>query len=172
MPNDSAECTNLSSQRGDRFSSSGDGAYQEDQTESHLYRKRASSAKLYPAAKPPPPGSVGGSGCASDPKTDPLLSTFPSAIFSFWERIVNFKDFGGQISHFTKKMRRTKGQRWDKVGLSRMRDEVSSRLTIRRKAKCIKCERNDNMGDRPIHNSLIILECLLGRYRIDNLSNE
>lgn len=114
----------------------------------------------------------GGSGCASDPKTDPLLSTFPSAIFSFWERIVNFKDFGGQISHFTKKMRRTKGQRWDKVGLSRMRDEVSSRLTIRRKAKCIKCERNDNMGDRPIHNSLIILKCLLGRYRIDNLSNE
>ena len=48
-------------------------------------------------------GICGGSGCASDPKTDPLLSTFPSAIFSFWERIVNFKDFGGQISHFTKK---------------------------------------------------------------------
>ena len=29
------------------------------------------------------------------------------------------------------KMRRTKGQRWDKVGLSRMRDEVVSGLTIR-----------------------------------------
>ena len=28
------------------------------------------------------------------------------------------------------KMRRTKGQRWDKVGLSRMRDEVGSRLAI------------------------------------------
>ena len=48
-------------------------------------------------------GICGGSGCASDPEADPLLSTFPSAIFSFWERIVNFKDFGGQISHFTKK---------------------------------------------------------------------
>ena len=77
--------------------------YQEDQTESLSNRKRQSSAKLYPAAKPPPSGSVGGSGCASDPEADPLLSTFPSAIFSFWERIVNFKDFGGQISHFTKK---------------------------------------------------------------------
>ena len=103
MPNDSAECMNLSSQSGDHFSSSGDGAYQEDQTESLLYHKRQSSAKLYPAAKPPPPRSVGGSGCASDPKADPLLSTFPSAIFSFWERVVNFKDFGEQISHFTKK---------------------------------------------------------------------
>ena len=69
-------------------------------------------------------------------------------------------------------MRRTKGQRWDKVGLSRMRDKVSSRLTIRRKAKCIKCERNDNMGDRVIHNLLIILKCLLGRYKIDNLLDE
>lgn len=58
MPNDSAERTNLSSQSGDRFSSSGDGAYQEDQTESLLYRKRQSSAKLYPAAKPLSPGSV------------------------------------------------------------------------------------------------------------------
>ena len=77
--------------------------YQEDQTESLSNRKRQSSAKLYPAAKPPPPGSAFGSGCAFDPKADPLLSTFPSAIFSFWERIVNFKDFGGQISHFTKK---------------------------------------------------------------------
>ena len=44
---------------GDHFSSAGDGG-QEDQTESHLYRKRASSAKLYPAAKPMPPGSVAG----------------------------------------------------------------------------------------------------------------
>lgn len=34
--------------------------YQEDQTESLPYRKRQSSAKLYPAAKPPPPGSVAG----------------------------------------------------------------------------------------------------------------
>ena len=59
MPNDSAERTNLSSQREDRFSSSGDGAYQEDQTESLSYRKRPSSAKRYPAAKPPPPESVG-----------------------------------------------------------------------------------------------------------------
>ena len=66
------------------------------------------------------------------------------------------------------KMRRTKGLRWDKVGLSRMRDEVGLRLTIGQKAKCIKCERNDNMGDRPIHNLLIILKCLLERYRIDN----
>ena len=101
-------------------------------------------------------------------EADLLLSTFPSAIFSFWERIVNFKDFGGRISHFTKKMRRTKGQRWDKVGLSRMRDGTSSRLTIRRKAECTKCERNDNMGDRLIHNLLIIFKCLLGRYKIDN----
>ena len=77
--------------------------YQEDQTESLPYRKRQRIAKLYPAAKPPLSGSVGGSGCASDPKADPLLSTFPSVIFSFWERITNFKDFGGRISHFTKK---------------------------------------------------------------------
>ena len=103
MPNDSAECMNLSSKREGRFSSSGDGVYQEDQTESLSNRKRQSSAKLYPAAKPPPPGSAGRSGCASDPEADPLLSTFPSVIFSFWERITNFKDFGGQISHFTKK---------------------------------------------------------------------
>ena len=60
MPNDSAECTNLSSPRGDRFSSSGDGAYQEDQTESLSYRKRRRIAKLYPAAKPLPLGSVAG----------------------------------------------------------------------------------------------------------------
>ena len=60
MPNDSAECMNLSSQREDRFSLKGDGAYQEDQTESLPYHKRQSSAKLYPAAKPPPPGSVAG----------------------------------------------------------------------------------------------------------------
>lgn len=113
-------------------------------------------------------GICGGSSCASDPEADPLLSTFPSVIFSFWERITNFKDFGGQISHFTKKIRRTKGQRWDKVGLSRMRDEVGSGLTIWRGSKCIKCERNDNVGDRAIHNSLIILKCLLGKYRIDN----
>ncbi len=33
--------------------------YQEDQTESFSNRKRQSSAKLYPAAKPPSPGSVG-----------------------------------------------------------------------------------------------------------------
>ena len=70
------------------------------------------------------------------------------------------------------KMRRTKGQRWDKVGLSRMRDEVGSGLTIRRGSKCIKCERNDNMGDRLIHNLLIILKCLLEGYKIDNWFNE
>ena len=66
------------------------------------------------------------------------------------------------------KMRRTKGPRWDKVGLSRMRDEVGLRLTIWQGSKCIKCERNDNMGDRAIHNLLIILKCLLWRYKIDN----
>lgn len=59
MPNDSAERTNLSRQREDHFSLKGDGAYQEDQTESLLYYKRQSSAKLYPVAKPPPSGSVG-----------------------------------------------------------------------------------------------------------------
>lgn len=59
MPNDSAERMNLSSQRENRFSLKGDGAYQEDQTESLSYRKRQSSAKLYLAAKPPPLGSVG-----------------------------------------------------------------------------------------------------------------
>lgn len=70
------------------------------------------------------------------------------------------------------KMRKTKRQRWDKVGLSRMRNGTGSRLTIRRKAECIKCERNDNMGDRLIHNLLIIFKCLLGRYKIDNLLDE
>ena len=69
-------------------------------------------------------------------------------------------------------MRKTKRQRWDKVGLSRMRDEVGLRLTIGQGSKCIKCERNDNMGDRVIHNLLIILKCLLGRYKIDNLLDE
>ena len=69
-------------------------------------------------------------------------------------------------------MRRTKGQRWDKVGLSRMRNGVGSRLTIGQGSKCIKCERNDNMGDRVIHNLLIILKCLLGGYKIDNLIDE
>ena len=59
MPNDSAERTILSNQSGDRFSSSGDGG-QEGQTGSLLYRKRQRIAKLYPAAKPPPPGSVAG----------------------------------------------------------------------------------------------------------------
>ena len=69
-------------------------------------------------------------------------------------------------------MRKTKRQRWDKVGLSRMRNEVGSRLTIGQGSKCIKCERNDNMGDRVIHNLLIIFKCLLGRYKIDNLLDE
>lgn len=167
MPNDSAERTILSSQSGDHFSSSGDGGAGRangkppiPQTVKH--RQTVSCCEAAAAR------ICGRSGCASDPKADPLLSTFPSAIFSFWERIVNFKDFSGQISHFTKKMRRTKGPRWDKVGLSRMRDGTSSRLTIRRKAKCIKCERNDNMGDRAIHYLLIILKCLLERYKIDN----
>ena len=70
------------------------------------------------------------------------------------------------------KMRKTKRQRWDKVGLSRGRDGLDLRLTIRRKAECTKCERNDNMGDRVIHNLLIIFKCLLGRYKIDNLLDE
>lgn len=70
------------------------------------------------------------------------------------------------------KLRKTKRQRWDKVGLSRMRNGDGLKLTIRRKAKCIKCERNDNMGDRAIHNLLIIFKCLLGRYKIDNLIDE
>ena len=70
------------------------------------------------------------------------------------------------------KMRKTKRQRWDKVGLSRGRDGLGLRLTIRRKAECTKCERNDNMGDRLIHNLLIIFKCLLGRYKIDNLLDE
>lgn len=70
------------------------------------------------------------------------------------------------------KMRKTKRQRWDKVGLSQGRDGLGLRLTIRRKAECTKCERNDNMGDRVIHNLLIIFKCLLGRYKIDNLLDE
>ena len=70
------------------------------------------------------------------------------------------------------KMRKMKRQRWDKVGLSRGRDGLGLRLTIRRKAECTKCERNDNMGDRVIHNPLIIFKCLLGRYKIDNLLDE
>ena len=70
------------------------------------------------------------------------------------------------------KMRKTKRQRWDKVGLSQGRDGLGSRLTIRRKAECTKCERNDNMGDRLIHNLLIIFKCLLGEYKIDNLLDE
>lgn len=59
MPNDSAERTNLSSQSGDHFSSSGDGGL-EGQTESLPYRKRRRIAKLYLAAKPLPLGSVAG----------------------------------------------------------------------------------------------------------------
>lgn len=47
-----------------------------------------------------------------------------------------------------------------------------SRLTIGQGSKCIKCERNDNMGDRVIHNLLIIFKCLLRRYKIDNLLDE
>ena len=66
------------------------------------------------------------------------------------------------------KMRKTKRQRWDKVGLSQGRDGLGLRLTIRQKAECTKCERNDNMGDRVIHNLLIIFKCLLERYKIDN----
>lgn len=82
----------------------------------------------------------------------------------------NYKFQGFWWANFPlyEKMRRTKGQRWDKVGLSRMRDGIGLRLTIGRKAECIKCERNGNMGDRAIHNSLIIFKCLLERYRIDN----
>lgn len=70
------------------------------------------------------------------------------------------------------KMRKTKRPRWDKVGLSRGRDWLGLRLTIRRKVECTKCERNDNMGDRLIHNMLIIFKCLLGRYKIDNFIDE
>ena len=113
-------------------------------------------------------GICGGSGCASDPKGDPLLSTFPSVIFSFLGKNCKFQGFWWANFPLYEKMRRTKGQRWDKVGLSRMRDEVGSRLTIGQGSKCIKCERNDNMGDRAIHNLLIILKCLLEEYKIDN----
>lgn len=60
------------------------------------------------------------------------------------------------------------GQSWVISG----KDGLDLRLTIRRKAECTKCERNDNMGDRPIHNLLIIFKCLLGRYKIDNLLDE
>lgn len=70
------------------------------------------------------------------------------------------------------KMRKTKRQRWDKVGLSQGRDGLGLGLTIRRKAECTKCERNDNMGDRVIHNLLIIFKCLLERYKIDNSLNK
>lgn len=70
------------------------------------------------------------------------------------------------------KMRKKKRQRWDKVGLSRGRDGLDLRLTIRRKAECTKCERNDNMGDRLIHNLLIIFKCLSERYKIDNSLDE
>lgn len=59
MPNDSAERKTFRAKEGIIFLRQEMGG-QEDQTESHLYRKRASSAKLYPAAKPPPPGSVAG----------------------------------------------------------------------------------------------------------------
>lgn len=97
--------------------------------------------------------------------------------FSFCHLLFLGKNYKFQVFWWVnfplhEKMRRTKGQRWDKVGLSQMRNEVSSRLTIRREAECIKCERNDNMGDRVIHNLLIIFKCLLERYKIDNLSNE
>ena len=98
------------------FSLEGDGAYQEGQTGIRLYRNGQSIAKSYPAAKPPPPGSVGRSGRGSDSKADPLLSTFPSAIFSFWERLTNFKDFHGQISHFTEKWEERKVQDGTKLG--------------------------------------------------------
>ena len=53
-----------------------------------------------------------------------------------------------------------------------MRDRSGLRFTIRREAECTKCERNDNMGDRLIHNLLIIFKCLLGGYKIDNSWNE
>ena len=78
-----------------------------------LKPQRPSSAKLYPAAKPPPPGSVGRAGCASDPKADPLLSTFPSVIFSFWERITRILLGKFPTSRKDKKNERSKmGQSW------------------------------------------------------------
>lgn len=158
---------NLLSQSGDHFSSSGDGVYQEDQTESLSNRKRQSSAKLYPAAKPPSPGSVGDQAVRLIRKRSSIIH-FSFCHLLFLGKNCKFQGFWWANFPLYEKMRRTKGQRWDKVGLSRMRDEVGSGLTIGRGSKCIKCERNDNMGDRPIHNLLIILKCLLGRYKIDN----
>lgn len=90
----------------------------------------------------------------------------------FLGKTYKFQGFSRANFPLHEKMRRTKGPRWDKVGSSRMRDSPSSRFTIRRKAECTKCERNDNMGDSLIHNLLIIFKCLLGGYKIDNLSNE
>lgn len=93
---------------------------------------------------------------------------FPFCHLLFLGKNCKFQGFWWANFPLYEKMRRTKGPRWDKVGLSRMRNEVGSGLTIGRGSKCIKCERNDNMGDRAIHNLLIILKCLLERYRIDN----
>ena len=110
----------------------------------------------------------GRSAPGANPEVDSLLSTFPSAIFFFLRKNCKFQGFWWANFPLYGKMRRTKGQRWDKVGLSRMRDRADLGLTIGQGSKCIKCERNDNMGDRVIHNLLIILKCLLGRYKIDN----
>ena len=107
-----------------------------------------------------------------------LLRSRSSIIhFSFCHLLIlgkncKFQGFWWANFPLYEKMRRTKGPRWDKVGLSRMRDEVGSGLTIGQGSKCIKCERNDNMGDRLIHNSLIILKCLLEGYKIDNWFNK
>ena len=170
MPNDSTERTNLSSKREGRFSSSGDGG-QEDQTEaSHTASGDASPNCILLRSL-----------CRWDLWRVRLCvwSGSRSSIihFSFCHLLFlgkncKFQGFWWANFPLYEKMRRTKGQRWDKVGLSRMRNGVGSRLTIGQGSKCIKCERNDNMGDRPVHNSLIILKCLLEGYKIDNLSNE
>ena len=170
MPNDSAERTNLSSQRGDRF-------FKEMGRISKIKRK-ASYATNGQAA----------SNCIllrslrrrdlwrvrlcvwSESRSSIIHFSFCHLLFL--GKNCKFQGFWWANFPLYEKRRRTKGQRWDKVGLSRMRNGVGSRLTIGQGSKCIKCERNDNMGDRAVHNLLTILKCLLGRYRIDNWFNE
>ena len=82
----------------------------------YIFMRRTNPFEPLEPAEPLSHAIKGRSAPRANPEVDSLLSTFPSAIFSFWERIVNFKDFGGQISHFTEKWEERKGKDGTKLG--------------------------------------------------------
>jgi len=66
----------------------------------YMVMRRTNPFEPLEPAEPLSHAIKGRSAPGANSEVDSLLSTFPSAVSSFWERIAKFKDFDGQISHF------------------------------------------------------------------------